>query len=63
MATLAKLSHARAIGYCAQGMRRWFAGKEYSWEQFVTVGVPVAWLRSHHDALVDAVADEAERQP
>lgn len=57
----ATLEHARRLGYCARGMRRWFAGREYGWQDFVTVGVPVSWLRETGDAMAQAVAEEAER--
>jgi len=62
-AVIARLEHARRLGYCAGVMRRWFAGREYSWEQFITSGVPVDWLRASGDAQAIAVADEAERNP
>jgi hypothetical protein len=58
----ATLEHARRLGYCARGMRRWFAGREYGWQAFVTDGVPVSWLRATGDAMAEAVADEAERE-
>lgn len=58
---MARLEHARKLGYCARGMRRWFEGREYSWQEFITTGVPVVWLRAQDDAMANAVADEAER--
>ena len=58
----ARLIHARRLGYCARGMRRWFAGREYTWPDFIGDGVPVDWLRSCHDAMADRVANEAERE-
>ena len=62
MTTYARLEHARRLGYCARGMRRWFEGREYSWAEFVTHGVPVDWLRSIDDAMALRVAEEAERE-
>lgn len=59
---MAKLEHARRLGYCARGMRRWFEGREHSWQEFITTGVPAAWLRAQNDAMAQAVADEAERE-
>lgn len=58
---MARLEHARRLGYCARGMRRWFEGRTYSWQEFIANGVPVAWLRQQDDAMAHAVADEAER--
>ncbi|MCE5420247.1 MAG: hypothetical protein JJ713_05620 [Acidithiobacillus sp.] len=57
---MAKLEHARSLGYCARGMRRWFAGREYSWQDFITQGVPAAWLRASNDAMALRVAEQAE---
>lgn len=58
---MAKLEHARRLGYCARGMRRWFEGRQYAWADFIGPGVPVEWLRATGDAMAQAVADEAER--
>ena len=58
---MAKLEHARRLGYCARGMRRWFEGRDRTWAEFVERGVPVAWLRATGDAMAMRVADEAER--
>jgi hypothetical protein len=58
----ARLEHARAIGYCARGMRRWFEGREHTWQEFVTDGVPVSWLRATGDEMAMRVAEEAERE-
>lgn len=59
---MAKLSHARKLGYCARGMRRWFEGRSRTWQEFATTGVPVSWLRETGDAMAQAVADEAEKE-
>lgn len=59
---MARLEHARRLGYCARGMRRWFEGRSHTWQEFITDGVPVDWLRSTGDAMAEAVADEAERE-
>jgi len=59
---MAKLEHARRIGYCARGMRRWFDGREHTWQEFITDGFPVSWLRSTGDAMAIRVADEAEHE-
>jgi hypothetical protein len=59
---MAKLEHARKLGYCARGMRRWFEGREHTWQEFVSFGVPVSWLRATGDEMAIRVADEAERE-
>jgi len=58
---MARLEHARRLGYCARGMRRWFEGREYGWQAFITTGVPADWLRATGDAMAIRVAEEAER--
>ncbi|WKB50849.1 hypothetical protein [Eleftheria terrae] len=58
---IAKLEHARQLGYCARGMRRWFDGRERSWAEFVEHGVPARWLRESGDALAKRVAEQAEQ--
>jgi hypothetical protein len=59
---MAKLEHARRLGYCARGMRRWFDGREHTWQEFVSFGVPVSWLRATGDEMAIRVAEEAERE-
>ena len=59
---MARLEHARALGYCARGMRRWFDGRSHSWAEFVEHGVPAAWLRATGDAMAICVAEQAEKE-
>jgi hypothetical protein len=59
---MARLEHARKLGYCARGMRRWFEGREHCWQEFITTGVPVAWLRATGDEMAITVAEQAERE-
>jgi|GEM_PF-4120657 len=47
------LAHARRAGYCARGMRRWFSGRDISWQQFVSDGAPIEWAIAQRDALAD----------
>jgi hypothetical protein len=58
---IARLEHARALGYCARGMRRWFEGRDYTWAEFVERGVPADWLRATGDAMAIRVAEEADK--
>ncbi|MCW7536703.1 hypothetical protein OOT46_02390 [Aquabacterium sp. A7-Y] len=57
----ARLEHARQLGYCARGMRRWFEGRERTWAEFVEQGVPAEWLRASGDAMAVRVAQQAEQ--
>lgn len=59
---MARLEHARTLGYCARGMRRWFEGREHAWQDFVGAGVPANWLRATGDAMAIRVAEAAERE-
>ena len=63
MSGMARLEHARALGYCARGMRRWFEGREHSWQEFIGDGVPIDWLRATGDDMAARVADYAEAHP
>lgn len=58
---IARLEHARALGYCARGMRRWFEGRSHTWAEFVEQGVPADWLRATGDAMAIRVAEEADK--
>lgn len=53
---MVKLEHARRLGYCARGMRRWFEGREHTWQEFVERGVPAEWALAQGDAMAEAVA-------
>lgn len=59
---MARLEHARKLGYCARGMRRWFEGREHGWQEFVTTGVPAPWLRATGDEMALRVAEQAEHE-
>jgi hypothetical protein len=59
---IARLEHARQLGYCARGMRRWFEGRERTWAEFVERGVPADWLHASGDAMASRVAQQAERE-
>jgi hypothetical protein len=43
--TRVTVAHARELGYCVKGIRRWFDGRERSWEAFVEHGVDSDWLQ------------------
>ncbi len=58
-AVVARLEHARKLGYCARGMRRWFDGREHTWQEFITDGVPAQWLLDQDDDMARRVAEVA----
>jgi hypothetical protein len=60
MSTRVTLAHARELGYCVKGVRRWFDGREQSWVAFVAHGVDSEWLRATGDAMAIRLADLAE---
>ena len=54
------VAHARELGYCVKGVRRWFDGRERTWESFVEQGIDSDWLRATGDAMAIRLADFAE---
>jgi len=60
MNTRVTVAHARELGYCVKGVRRWFDGRERSWEAFVEHGVDSDWLRATGDAMAIRLADRVE---
>ncbi len=58
--TRVTVAHAREVGYCVKGVRRWFDGRERTWEAFVAHGVDSDWLRATGDAMAIRLADRAE---
>lgn len=60
MSTRVTVAHARELGYCVKGLRRWFDGREPTWEACVEHGVDSAWLRATGDAMAIRLADFAE---
>lgn len=60
MNTRVTVVHARELGYCVKGIRRWFDGRERTWLEFVEHGVDSDWLRATGDAMASRLADLAE---
>ena len=58
--TRVTVAHARELGYCVKGIRRWFDGRERTWEAFVAHGVDSDWLRATGDAMAIRLADRVE---
>lgn len=63
MCAIATIADARALGYCARGLRRWFpytaAGRTITWTEFVAQGAPVPWLYACEDAMAARLAEAA----
>jgi hypothetical protein len=60
VSTIVTVEHARELGYCAKGIRRWFEGRDKTWVEFVEHGIDTEWLRATGDAMAIRLADFAE---
>ena len=59
---MARLEHARQLGYCARGLRRWLTEQGIAWSTFLAEGVSVHWLRASGDAMAIRLAEQAEQE-
>ena len=59
---IATWNHAKELGYCSMGIRRWCADRGLSHVEFVRHGVSTEWLRQQNDAMAERLADYAERR-
>lgn len=57
----AYLKHARRLGYCARGVRRWCRRHGWDFARIARDGADCAELRATGDAMATRVAEEAER--
>lgn len=48
---IVKHSDAKEIGYCNAGLRRWFEGRDLTFDHFRKYGAPVEWLQAQDDAM------------
>jgi hypothetical protein len=60
--TTATHEDAKALGYCNRGLRRWFDGRDFSFDDFRRYGVTAQWLRQQDDAMANKLADYAEQR-
>lgn len=51
--------HARELGYCNAGMRRWFEGRDVSFDQFRREGVSAEWFLAQDDAMAVRLVEYA----
>lgn len=54
-------AHAKALGYCNRGLRRFFASRGLSFDLFRREGLPIEQVRALRDGMADRLADYAER--
>lgn len=57
-----RVDHARGLGYCARGMRLFFATHGLDWDTFLQKGYPASTIEATGDAMAQAVADVARRE-
>ncbi len=62
MMAIATWQHAKELGYCSLGLRRWCTTRGLSHLDLVRHGVDTAWLREQGDAMADRLADHAEKR-
>jgi hypothetical protein len=60
--TVVRLSHARQLGYCAQGMRDFAARHGLDWQRFITEGLPGEQFLATGDAMALEVVKVAQQQ-
>ncbi len=53
--------HAKAIGYCNAGLRKWFEGRDISFSHFVLNGVSEEWVLAQGDAMATRLVAYARR--
>lgn len=53
---------AKALGYCNAGLRRWFEGREISFDTFRRDGATDEWLLSTGDAMAQRLVEFAREQ-
>jgi hypothetical protein len=50
------VEHCRALGYCARGMRAFFAQHGLDWQAFRAAGLPASTIEATGDAMAQRVA-------
>lgn len=53
------IQHTKAIGYCNNGLRKWFEGRDLSFGEFVMNGASDDWFLAQGDAMADRLVDFA----
>lgn len=56
------IEHCRSIGYCARGMRSFFAHHGLDWQQFRERGLPAEQIEATGDAMAIRAAAVAREK-
>lgn len=56
------IDHARALGYCAKGMRAFAERHGLDWNAFRAEGIPAATMEATGDAMAIAAARKAREE-
>jgi len=59
---LVTLEHARALGYCAKGMRAFAERHGLDWQTFRAEGLPATTMEATGDAMAVAAAQRARNE-
>lgn len=51
--------HAKQMGYCNVGLRKWFASRDVSFSEFRLNGVSSDWLLQQNDAMATRLVEYA----
>lgn len=62
MAAVVTIEHCRRLGYCAQGMRAWFAERGLDWDTFRTAGLPADVIEATGDDMAKRAAALAREE-
>lgn len=56
------LAHCRTLGYCARGLRAFFAQHGLSWDDFRNNGAPASTIEATGDGMAIAAASLAREE-
>lgn len=62
MTILVRLEHCRSLGYCARGMRDFFAAHGMDWQEFRERGTPVEQFEATGDDMAIKAATLAREE-
>jgi hypothetical protein len=49
--------HAKELKYCNAGLRRWFDGRDLTFDEFRKHGASVEWLLAQDDAMATRLVE------
>lgn len=59
---IVRLEHCRALGYCARGMREFFARHGLDWQAFRERGLPASEIEATGDGMAQRAAALAREE-